>query len=136
MVAGWTCELADRAARHLDKVLEQPELRFGWDVDTAKRTKCLPVYGDLSGTIVLSMSGELFFCDGESETISPLDEVLWKNVALVSLVEKYPDLSELLPVRPSHASMCPTCSGMGKVMDGRLFCGMCGGLGWVESIPS
>jgi hypothetical protein len=132
MVAGWTAELAAKAARHLDRILDQPEIPLGWESVAAKRTKCLPVYTDLSGTIVLSTSGELFFCDGESQTVTPLGETLWRRVAIISLIEKYPDLSELLPVRPSHASICPICSGAGKLMNGRLFCGNCGGAGWIE----
>jgi hypothetical protein len=131
MVAGWTSELAAKVAKHLKTMLDQPRTPVDWNVAAAKRTNCLPSYADISGEVVLSLSGELFFSDGESEPVAPLDDVLWRNVALVSLVGRYPDLGELLPVRPPDAATCPACSGAGKVMDGRLLCGTCGGLAWI-----
>jgi hypothetical protein len=90
------------------------------------------VYADLGGVIALQLSGEFISYNPELDTIAPLPEGVWNDVGLASFGRQYPDLQELLPVRPAHSSVCSNCSGSGWMMDGRLFCRMCRGLGWLE----
>jgi hypothetical protein len=89
------------------------------------------VYADMGGVIALTSSGEFESYNPEAEVVAPVHEDVWNDVGLASLGREYPDLRELLPVRPAQASVCPNCSGSGWMMDGRLFCRMCRGLGWL-----
>ena len=132
MLVKWTAELAARASNHLEAILNAPLSSSDSKVEAAKRTHGLPVYGDLGGIIALTLTGEFVLYDDETETVMPVTERLWQDVALASLAKHYLDLRELLPDRPAHASVCPNCSGSGWMMDGRLFCRRCRGLGWVD----
>ena len=132
MLPKWTPELAVRVATRLQAILDAPQSHSPWVVETARRTGGLPVYGDLGGTITLTPQGEVLMYDEESETVTAVTERMWQDVALASLAKWYPDLQDLLPTRPEAALGCPNCSGSGWMMDGRLFCRLCRGLGWIE----
>jgi len=132
MLSKWSAELAARVSAHVAAILNEPHSHPSSEVEATRRTKGLPVYGDLGGIIALTLSGEFVSHNPESETVTPVQESLWQDVALASLVKHYPDLCELLPDRPGGASVCPSCSGCGWMMGGRLFCRRCRGLGWVE----
>jgi hypothetical protein len=86
----------------------------------------------MGGVIALSTTGEFVLYDPERGTVNPVRDELWLDVALASLGKKYPDLRDLLPTRPESSVICPNCSGSGRTMDGRLFCGKCRGFGWIE----
>jgi hypothetical protein len=92
----------------------------------------LPIYGDLGGTIAVTDSGELVLYNWESQTVAPVEEDLWVDVARASLVRHYPEFIDLLPERPMHSTVCSNCGGSGWMMQGRLFCRRCRGLGWLE----
>ena len=132
MLSKWTSELAARVSRHLEAILYEPEASPPWKVEATRRTNGLPVYADMGGVIALTLSGEFVSYDPESDAVTPVRESVWNGVGLASLARQYPDLGELLPVRPSEASVCSNCSGSGWMMDGRLFCRMCQGLGWIK----
>jgi hypothetical protein len=132
MIPKWTPELAGRVAKHLEAILTRPPSSADVMGQAARRTNGLPVYGDLGGVIALTPGGELISYSEETDTITPVQEGLWQDVALAYLGRRYPDLRELLPERPAQASACPSCSGSGWMMDGRLFCRLCRGLGWIE----
>jgi hypothetical protein len=132
MLAGWTDALAAKVSRHLDAIINNRVSSSASELMVARRTNGLPVYGDLGGVIALTLSGEFVLYGDNSDTVAPVQESLWEDVALASLGKHYPDLRELLPDRPADATVCPNCSGTGWMMGGRLFCRMCRGLGWVE----
>jgi len=132
MLPKWTAELVAKVAKRREAILKEPHTHSHWTVEATRRTNGLPVYGDVGGIIAVTLSGELVLYNSESEAVTPVQEELWVDVALASLGKHYPELGELLPARPAHASVCPNCSGSGWMMDGRLFCRRCRGLGWVE----
>src|SRR4051794_35291605 len=118
MPVNWTREWAGRVAHRLEQLVREPDGHSRWDVEATMRTNSLPVYSDLSGSIVLSLTGDLLFYDDESEAIRSLDNKMWRRVALVSLVEKYPEFRRL---PPAEASDCGNCSGTGRVLNGHVF---------------
>lgn len=132
MLTKWSPELAARVSNHVAAILIEPQSHPSSEVEATRRTRGLPVYGDLGGIIALTSSGDFVSYNSESETVTPVQESLWQDVALASLAKHYPDLRELLPARPARAPVCPSCSGCGWMMGGSLFCRRCRGLGWVE----
>jgi tetratricopeptide (TPR) repeat protein len=99
--------------------------------EAAKITNALPVYGDLGGILCISRDGRVL-CLDNSGLVTVVTDDFWRIVAAVSAAEKYPELSAILPERPPGAKPCSDCSGFGKFMTSRAFCGKCRGLGWVE----
>lgn len=53
-----------------------------------------------------------------------------RDIALIIGSDSYPELRELLPIRPSPAPVCPACDETG-VDDDRGRCVVCHGLGWI-----
>jgi hypothetical protein len=133
MIVGWTTEFADRTRRHVEEVLSRALPSSRGELDAAGRTRCLPVYADLSGYILLSSNGDWLFYDPELESVGPLRENVWEKVATVAMAKRYPDLSALLPVRPTLAPTCPACAGSGRLRNESLFCSTCGGYGWIDN---
>jgi hypothetical protein len=97
----------------------------------------LPLFLDWVGFIGLREDGELLFVswdpphDGEI-----VQEAHLRRTALVAGAEKYPELSTLIPRRPSEAELCTFCGGSGRpillggVVPENVRC-VCGGLGWL-----
>jgi hypothetical protein len=102
-------------------------------VEAVRVSRALPVYSDMGGTLLLRTDGEILFLDGESEGDEPQVETEpgWRITAVVVGAEEYPQLSPLLPARPSGTEDCEACGGRGRVTDYRLLCGECHGLGWI-----
>jgi hypothetical protein len=134
MLSKWNAELAATVAQRVEAILREPRSHPDWKVEASRRTGGLPAYADMGGVIALTPAGVFVSYNPESRTASPVVEDLWQDVALASLVRQYPDLRTMLPERPPHASDCPHCSGSGWMMDGRLFCRACRGLGWVQQV--
>jgi hypothetical protein len=132
MLPKWTPEHAAKVAQRMEQILNNPQSYSDSQVQAVRRSNGLPVYGDLGGVIALTASGEFVVYDSNAETVTPVEEGLWADIALASLGKHYPDLHDLLPARPADAAVCPNCGGSGWTMDGRLFCGRCRGLGWLE----
>ena len=97
----------------------------------ARTTNALPVYSDWSGSLAVTPDGEVLFYDSESGQVTPVTDDAWSIVAAVSAAQKYPDLRDMLPDRPPTAKSCGVCSGTGRQMPGKAFCGKCSGLGWI-----
>ena len=89
MIVGWTSEFADRTRRHVEEVLNRAVPSSRGELDATVRTRCLPVYADLSGYILLSSSGDLLFFDPESEKVVPLRENVWEKVATVAMAKAH-----------------------------------------------
>jgi hypothetical protein len=132
MLPKGTAELAAKVAKRRESILTEPHSYPASEVEAARHINGLPVYGDLGGVIALTLSGEFVLYNPESETVTPVEDALWVEVALASLGRHYPELRDLLPERPAGAAVCPNCSGSGWLLDGRLFCRRCRGLGWIE----
>ena len=132
MLPKWAPELAAKVSARVESILTEPHAYPASETEAAKHTKGLPVYGDLGGVIALTLSGDFVLYDPESETVTPVEDALWIDVALASLSQHYPELRALLPERSASAAVCPNCSGSGWLMDGRLFCRRCRRLGWIE----
>jgi hypothetical protein len=135
MLQKWSPEFAAKVSKHIEAILNGPHSHSPSQANAARYIKGLLVYGDLGGVIALTLSGEFVGCDHELESVTTVREQLWIDVALASLGKHYPDLRGLLPDRPAQAPVCPNCSGSGWMMDGRLYCARCRGLGWLEQLP-
>jgi hypothetical protein len=101
---------------------------------TARAHRALPVYADVDGSLFLKPNGEVWFQGGESgDAALTLEESAhWSLVARLAAAERFPELAELVPVRPAGAADCPDCEGRGRVMNDLVRCGVCYGLGWSE----
>lgn len=126
----WTHEIALKVGEYRDALIKRSGSHN--DILVARSTGGLPVYSDLSGSLVFSMDGRVQFYDSETGRLDDLSDIRWCILATVSSVEKYPDLGAILPLRPSSAVACPDCSGTGKQIDETLFCGRCFGIGWLD----
>lgn len=95
------------------------------------RYGALPLFGTLGEVWLLRADGSLWRADSDMGLpLEPLPENL-HLIALVAGVQRYPWLSELLPIRPAEAVDCTSCSGSGRLgLDNALFCHACGALGW------
>jgi hypothetical protein len=112
--------------RYLNTTSNLRDIRY----DVVRQTGALPLYGDLGGIILLTSSGKLILYENADGKVGELHDESWQKTALVVLARDYPELAELGPVRPDHASDCPCCHGAGRVTKFRIICGECGGTGW------
>lgn len=129
MKLNWTDQTTAKVRKLRDLLLRRSEPQP--DVRVAGLTNGLPVYSDLSGTLLLDPSGRIRFFDFDREQTSDVVDAHHIALAGVAAVELYPDLIDLLPGRPATAGVCPDCSGAGKLFDGKVYCGSCSGLGWL-----
>lgn len=130
--------LSAQIATRLQEYINSEDAHFR---TLAQHLGALPIYADLGGYILLRPDGELLFVDIDQDpqdvrVMTTSIEPRWRTLALVVGSEKYPELRELLPVRPNGAQDCRTCGGRGRVdptpeVRG-LWCGECHGLGWVS----
>ena len=112
---------------------ELPSLREAAAVAPA----LLPVYLDWVGFIALREDGELLFVPWDPPHEEEIvQEAPLRRAALVAAVEKYPELSSLIPRRPPEAERCASCGGSGRPklsghpVPENIRC-VCGGLGWL-----
>jgi hypothetical protein len=102
--------------------------------EVARAANALLVYRDMGGGLGFTPDGTVLFYDFESGQVRPVIDEKWIVIAAVSATEKYPELREILPVRPPTATRCVVCSGVGRLVltpKCELPCGKCFGLGWV-----
>ena len=82
----------------------------------------------------INENGEVVIFDSEYniENEKITDKILVRTV-LFQGIKKYPDLTELMPVRSVDDIDCSNCSGTGiEPTAGKLnFICFCGGLGWI-----
>jgi hypothetical protein len=97
--------------------------------EIARAHRALPVYADMDGSLFLKPNGEVWFQG--SEGALALEESPHRClVARLAAAERFPELAELVPVRPAEAVDCPDCEGRGRVLNDLVRCGVCYGLGW------
>jgi hypothetical protein len=108
--------------------------KLQWSRERATRHQALPLYGDKGGWVLLRPSGELIqvpLDEDFGQIAEPVKELLLQTVALVAGAQKYPELRELIPVRPADAVECAQCNGTGRMPSfPTVYCGKCGALGW------
>jgi hypothetical protein len=110
---------------------DAPEVDGAW---------ALPLYSDIGGVIGIRPDGTLveWTRDGGGRDVRPVDDRIWVLIALVAGARRYPELQPLLPVRRPGAVDC-VCRTIPKCVSGLIYCGQCGGMGWLatgESGPS
>lgn len=102
-------------------------------------SRALPVYGDLSGHILLIREdGEILVYRDNFQPPEVETQPEWRLIALTQGAEKFPELRELLPRRPASADDCTECEGRGKTFFGEndqhsMGCWECRGLGWINA---
>jgi len=109
----------------------------------ARRVDALPLYSDMGGGIILLRpDGELLVMELDDAETEVQAHRGWRLVGLFSGAEFFPELRPLLPPRPSVASACHACNGIGMMRwqgerpQGITACGRCWGLGWLPERPA
>jgi hypothetical protein len=97
---------------------------------TARAHRVLPVYADVDGSLFLKPNGEVWSQNADSP-LKLEESPHWCLVARLAAAERFPELAELVPIRPSAAVDCADCEGSGRVLNGLVRCGVCYGLGWI-----
>jgi hypothetical protein len=100
--------------------------------EAARRHRALPVYADIAGTRFLKPNGAVLFqgSDHAGSDLTPEQSPHWQLVARLAAAERFPELSDLVPIRPPSVPDCPDCEGKGRVLNDMLRCDACYGLGW------
>jgi hypothetical protein len=99
----------------------------------------LPVVSDMGGCFLLRPNGSIISIAWDKPADwRPEDDPRVRNLVLFAASQKYPELRELAPQRPSGAPDCPFCGGTGKhpmsAKRGLENVGCyCGGLGWIPA---
>jgi hypothetical protein len=133
MRLNWNSTVAGFVRAKIEALLQSEPTGPYDDCSVARATNALPVYHGFLGALVLTANGDVLFydCDSEQTTRESEERTV---IAAISAAGKYPELREILPVRPPEATTCAACSGAGRVSvtpTVRLFCGKCWGLGWI-----
>jgi hypothetical protein len=89
------------------------------------------VYADIGGAALLSVDGRVWELPWDAEDAHEAS-VQGRLLALVIGAERFPELQELLPVRPASTPDCAACQGTGRFGDfENIKCLKCAGLGWL-----
>lgn len=111
----------------------------GQVVEIAHRLQALPLLLDMGGLYALRPSGEVVSVTWDSDAEPEIEgDQRTIDIALAQGVRRYPEISVLLPTRPSEAPPCRMCEGGGvpvplandPVLRKGIAC-WCGGLGWI-----
>lgn len=101
--------------------------------EVAREKQFLPVLYDMSGVLVILMTGQIGWIDygpfahWKEESDTRVNRIAWFLAS-----QKYSELKELLPKRPGNALSCQVCKGKGKIEHpSNGFMCKCGGLGWI-----
>ena len=133
----WNSQVSACVQERLAELLAAPRTDSPSDMGAiAQQMHALPVYLDMSGALAFTVDGVVLFLDWETEQVTPTTDESWIIVAAVAAAEKYPELRELIPPKPSHATICHSCRGTGKLSLApklTVGCWTCRGLGWVET---
>ena len=81
------------------------------------------------GTVRVWSADSWFHSEEYTERAATPEEHI---AAIVFGSENWPELRELLPLRPATARTCSVCAGVARAKQG-LICPNCQGLGWVNA---
>lgn len=107
----------------------------------AAELRALPMFLDSGGCYAIRPDGEIIsFVWDEPYNLESEDDPRICNLVLFQGAQKYPELSELVPSRPSDAGDCSHCGGTGiepmneklGFDNERIVC-YCGGMGWLPN---
>lgn len=93
------------------------------------KNNCLPLYRGWTATIGIRPDGTFVYFDYERQSWTSV-EPEWQLAALVEGASKFPVLQALLPIRTPESEDCKSCSGTGYILNPKLKCANCCGLGW------
>jgi hypothetical protein len=104
--------------------------------------RALPLALDGGGGYAIRPDGEIVVFLWDDKSHCEVEKVLRiRNMALFQGSRKYPELSELVPLRSPDDIDCPNCGGTGiepisvKLGVDNIVC-YCGGLGWIPKEES
>jgi hypothetical protein len=103
-----------------------------------ERLQALYVGTDMWAGCYLRPNGEVVFIGSDWDRPDEASVSTERSVVLRMIVwgsERYPELRELLPVRPPHAFDCP-CRQNPLFAEGKVLCQDCGGMGWLPMAES
>jgi hypothetical protein len=129
-------DLAAIVERLINQFLAEPKNAEA--ASLVRQVRALPLHSDGGGFYGLRSTGELIEVRwDEPESVQPLTDARSRNLALHQGAGRYPELSDLEPVRNSEAIVCASCygSGLARVppyLQQQVVC-WCGGLGWLPS---
>lgn len=103
--------------------------------EAAVLARLIPIYSDWTTTcFALTDEGDAVYSDGSWEKAQRLTNVRYRHIVLAQAAARYPELSEIRPVRQLDDPVCRSCGGTGLVRVGDRtydnFICECGGLGW------
>ena len=94
----------------------------------------LPLTLDMGGCLAIRADGEIISFQWDEPHDARVEQnAHWRNVALYQGSLKYPELSPLVPPRPTDARPCEHCAGVAAIRAQgikNIVC-YCGGLGWL-----
>jgi hypothetical protein len=103
----------------------------------AAKLNVLPLLLDMGGCFAIRPEGEIIsFAWEEEEDFRVEKDQRIQNTSLYQGSKKYPELTELIPLRSSEDKECPHCKGTGTLAINaelrveNILC-YCGGLGWL-----
>jgi hypothetical protein len=116
--------------------VEAPE-QLLWESSYVADISALPLYVGWTETIGIRSDGEIvsWSTEGDYLGVRPVEDRILVLIALVTGVQRYPELRALLPERPSDATDCP-CRNHALLASGSVLCGQCGGIGWLPGKPT
>lgn len=103
--------------------------------EAAVRAHLIPIYSDWTETcFALTDEGDVVYSDGSWEKAERVTNARYRHIILAQAAARYPELSDIRPVRQVEDPDCRTCGGTGVVrLGGKVydtFICECGGLGW------
>jgi len=100
--------------------------------NVARKHTALPLAEGWFAWALLTEQGDVLEA-AEDGAVSAATEPL-RTMFLVAGSERYPELSELLPVRSPTCTDCARCEGTGRMKfgNGKIRCHECRSLGWIE----
>ena len=105
--------------------------------EAAVRAGFIPVYSDWESCFAITGDADVVHSDGSWDAPQRLTNSRFRHIVFAQASMRYPELSELRPVRQPEDPDCPSCGGTGLVRVGdmvydNMIC-ECGGLGWIPS---
>jgi len=95
----------------------------------------LPLCGSIGFDAALLSDGSVVWHEydiaGEDPDVWRIATRAERISAIILATKRMPQLSVLLPTRGTEDKDCTECGSSGYVLEGRILCPTCGGIGWV-----